>query len=140
MLRKTEGRRRRGQQRVQWLNGITSSMDMSFSKLQEAMDYSPPSSSLHGDSSGKNTEVDCHGLLQGIFPTQRLNRSLPLCRWILYHLNHKGSSNVMTIMMTVGVLKVAFIQLKKFFLSIPSVLTTVLQNCESVLNFVKCFL
>ena len=37
MLRKTEGRRRRGQQRVQWLNGITSSMDMSFSKLQELL-------------------------------------------------------------------------------------------------------
>ena len=55
------------------------------------MDCRPPGSSVQGDSPGKNTGVGCHACLQGIVPIQGLNPGLPHCRWILYHLNHKGS-------------------------------------------------
>ena len=58
--------------------------------LCNPMDCSPPGSSVHGDSPGKNTGVDCHTLFQGIFPTQGLNPGLPHCRQILYHLGQWG--------------------------------------------------
>ena len=51
--------------------------------LCNSMGCSLPGSSVHGDSLGKNTGVGHHALLQGIFPTQRLNPGLPHCRWIL---------------------------------------------------------
>ena len=54
-------------------------------------DCSPPGSSVHRDSPSKNTEVGCHVLLQGIFPTQGLNPGLLHCRQIPYNLSHQRS-------------------------------------------------
>ena len=59
--------------------------------LCHPMDCRPPGSSVHGDSTGKNTGVGRHFLLQGIFPTQGSNPGLQHCRQTLYPLSHQGS-------------------------------------------------
>ena len=79
-------------------SSVWQSREMSQTRWEESESCSVMSNSLqsHGlyspwNSSGQNTGMGSLSLLQGIFPTQRLNPGLLHCMWILYQLSHKGS-------------------------------------------------
>ena len=85
-------------------SAVLCSVVQSCPTLCDPMDCSPPGSSIHGDSPGKNTGLGCHFLLQGIFPIQGLNPGFLYCRQILYCLSHQRNPAI----------SVVYMQLKAF--------------------------
>ena len=80
----------RTQKSAKLINFVCVSLLVMSDSLCDPVDYSPPGSSVHGDSLVKNTEVGCHFLLQGIFLTQESNPGLLHGRKILYHLSYRN--------------------------------------------------
>ena len=89
MLGKTEGRRRRGWQRMRWLDGITDWMDMSLGRLRELVDRKAWRAEIHGVTKSRtrlnsltelNLGTKCVTISQG-------------CIWI-YHLKHHVMHNI----------------------------------------------
>ena len=64
-------------------------------RLCDHLDCSPPGSSVHGNSPGKNTGVGCHPLLQWIFPSQGIKPKCPALEADSVCLSHQGSPRIL---------------------------------------------
>ena len=125
MLGKIEGRRRRGRQRMRWLDGITGSMDMSLGKLRElVMDREAWGTAVHGVSKSQTRLSDWTELNWAYpFSSGSSRRGLFHLRQILYQLSYQGSP-----LLTLGNRSIIG----------WSMHTTSLQSCMTICNSMDC--
>jgi len=84
LLGKTEGRRRRGRQRMRWLDDITDSIDMSLSKVQElAMDREAWHAAVHGVAKSRTQLSDWTELTENLNDTDVLILMCWKCAWFV---------------------------------------------------------
>ena len=97
MLGKIEGRRRRGRQRMRWLDGIINSMDMSLCKLQGSLVCCSPGCHKELDTTERlnnNNNMACRILVppSGIKPTPLAMEVWSLNHWEVLYISFKGTS------------------------------------------------
>ena len=81
MLGKTEGKRRRGQQRMRWLDSITDSMDMNLSKLREIVQ----DREVHGVAKSQIWLIEW---TTNVYTTHNIHTCAPMNVWLLYWIAH----------------------------------------------------
>ena len=84
-----------GRPTQQWTLGGFCQQEQKVKVSQYCLPLRPHGFYSPSNSPGQNTGVDSLSLLQGIFPTLRLNPGLPHCGQILYRLSHKGSPKIL---------------------------------------------